>query len=547
MQIKNWKLILDIIILLFLFSAGAAVRLYDLNGQGPTFDESGYFKIATKIYGAIKEKTLSEEYWGVLPTHPPVGSYIHTLFYIPTLKQFSTEHIKQLLTGKLTYQDGLSGEQYTSARYASVLLGTLTILITYLFCKRFLNRTTGVIAALILIVLPNFIPHHKIATLDSTVAFFYTLTITIFAYTLISDKWNDWIFLGILTGLGFAVKFIMVLLLPAYVLVYLVWNKEIIKKHLSEFRQAINEKQSILKNSFNTLLTTIKELYSWKLFLIPFIMLLVLFLTYPYLWPEPSRFTKMITFWKDGPGIEPWFGQMTEQGSLQSYYLVYFVFTTPVLILLLFLISLHYNWKNKTFWNMFVLLWFATPFLWSFSIQKTDGMRYLTMIYPPLAILAAQGLQHALRTPKKLFIGIAILLVYLIAIDAWIHPYYLDYYNILIGGPKNVQEKNLLEFNWFGEGKKELVEWINKNAEQNSAIAIKWNPSHDFAGWREDLFIFDLINRGFTGNPDYVLINHRYKQYDEKKDHFRLLLDNYKLVYTIKAGNGALGWVYKKT
>ncbi|MBI4144462.1 hypothetical protein HY486_04405, partial [Candidatus Woesearchaeota archaeon] len=136
--------------------------------------------------------------------------------------------------------------------------------------------------------------------------------------------------------------------------------------------------------------------------------------------------------------------------------------------------------------------------------------------------------------------------VYLIAIDAWIHPYYLDYYNILIGGPKNVQEKNLLEFNWFGEGKKELVEWINKNTLPQAVVATKWNPSHDLVGWRNDIIELPLLESEFVGNPEYLAINHRYIQYDASKDKHALNMANYTLIKEIKAGGGTLGQVYKE-
>lgn len=508
-----------IAILLFIVAAG--IRSYDLNGQGGTFDEHNYLRLAVNTYEAFAHQDLSKERWAMFAEHPPIGKYIHALFFAPFTHSLSDVQREVLIKGGYR-PTVVSGENYTMGRYSSVLLGSLTVVFVFFFCARFLSLIVGVIASLILSLLPHFLAYNKVVSLDTPTAFFFTLGALIFAYAMEYNTKKWWVWLGIVSGLALATKFNLALLFVFYCIVYIVlWKGPSMLKHK-------------------------KIIWHWGLFSVPFLALLILFLSWPWLWPSPvERMAQSLHHWDGGPGVEPWFGHMESQEWKMQYYLVYFLFTTPVFILFLWLASIHRLIKKRGYWSFYVLLWFLTPFLWSFSPQKTDGMRYLIMIFPPLAILAAQGLVHVCKTKKRILYGTIVLLVYLLSIDIWIHPYYMDYYNILIGGPKGVQQGNKLEFGFFAEGKKEAVEWLNAHATRGASVAAKWNPEHDFGGVRQDLHAVNLINVPFEGQAQYVMMNHRYKQYDMSKDMSRIDLKNYVLAYSIKAGNGDIGWIYR--
>ncbi len=533
------KRTVDVLVILLLFVLTMSVRLYDLNGAGGTFDETDYLRNAVNMIVAFERGDFSKERWALNAEHPPIGKYVHALFFYPFVRTMSDEEKDAVINGAYIFSDpvGVSGEIYRWGRYASVLYGGLTVVLVYLFCLVFLNRRTGMIAGSMLAVLPNFIPYHKIASLDAPTSFFFTMGAVVFALAIHFDTWKWWIALGIVSGLAIATKFNLALLFVLYCLVFLAWKYR--EAFLVRMKDADIGKR--LRHVFKTL-------WYWKLFFVPVIALVVLYVVWPWLWPAPIE-RLLIGMGNSVTGdanMETWFGQMAPVNFFYTYYFIYFLFTTPVLMLVLWAVGMYAQWKQKTFWNLFAVLWFVTPFVWMFSPQKADGMRYLTMIYPPLAILAAQGLQHACRTQKRLLYGTLIMFVYLGALSAWIHPYYLDYYNSLIGGPKNVQEKNLLEFDWFAEGKKEAVEWLNAHAEPGSVIGAKWDPQDEFGGWRSDLRAYNLIGMKYAGEPDYIMMNHRYTQYNEKNDVVKMNVSNYDLVHTIQAGNGAVGWIYKK-
>ncbi|MBI3078157.1 MAG: hypothetical protein HYY85_14425, partial [Deltaproteobacteria bacterium] len=105
------------------------------------------------------------------------------------------------------------------------------------------------------------------------------------------------------------------------------------------------------------------------------------------------------------------------------------------------------------------------------------------ILFPALALMAAAGLRQAQglgrqalqRSPvlpsgwSRALRGMiaalpAALLLYLLLIDLRIHPYYLDYYNELVGGPSGVYQRHLLELAWWNEGTDEAVAYLNQVA-----------------------------------------------------------------------------------
>lgn len=57
------------------------------------------------------------------------------------------------------------------------------------------------------------------------------------------------------------------------------------------------------------------------------------------------------------------------------YHLVYFLATTPVLVLIFLVASVHKTIKNRTFYLFALTLWLSVPFLWSLTSLKQDGVR----------------------------------------------------------------------------------------------------------------------------------------------------------------------------
>src|SRR5262249_2740518 len=115
------------------------------------------------------------------------------------------------------------------------------------------------------------------------------------------------------------------------------------------------------------------------------------------------------------------------------YFPVYFVAcATPALLLGLALL-----WLRRERATLVLLPFFLSPFPRAFSAVIQSGVRSLLPALPPAAVLAAAGLDAAaararLRSPLILGAAICASLVSCLGV----RPYYLDYYNAFVGGPR---------------------------------------------------------------------------------------------------------------
>ena len=135
--------------------------------------------------------------------------------------------------------------------------------------------------------------------------------------------------------------------------------------------------------------------------------------------------------------------------------------TTPTLLLIPFFIGVYMCARSKDLYKYAILLWCFVPLIYTLDSMVQNGMRYLLMVYPAVAIVCAIGLfELSARVSrfkvtegakKAVFPALVILTaLYLIISLATVFPYYLDYYNALAGGPANVYEHKLFVFGWWG-------------------------------------------------------------------------------------------------
>jgi hypothetical protein len=204
------------------------------------------------------------------------------------------------------------------------------------------------------------------------------------------------------------------------------------------------------------------------------------------------------------------------------------------------------------------------------------------MIFPAVALLAAYGLSSLVslsswRWPKigdqkRLFaIAGAILVLYLLLSLAIVKPYYLDYYNVLSGGQRNVQEHRLLEFDWWGEGTKGCIDYVEAHAAPESSVLMATMPNgpeqtYLFQG-KEMIYMSirpagqDVIyvRNSRTGedrllndstayesdawNSDYIIMNEQFRWYGDD----RMNPEAYEAVYSSTVNGAPLCTVYKKS
>lgn len=181
-------------------------------------------------------------------------------------------------------------------------------------------------------------------------------------------------------------------------------------------------------------------------------------------------------------------GEVTDSPSAAFYPLVLLFRTTPLLLagFLLGLVSLFARPLQRFVLGraeaIAICINLAVVVV-ALTANATKLDRYIVPMLPGLALIAAVGIwalaafladrwPAVARTPSA-WLGLTLLVVVVIQAVAMLphYPYYLTYYNPLLGGPARAQ-KALMVGN--GELLDQAASWLNKEPEAGNAVAVSW-------------------------------------------------------------------------
>lgn len=170
-------------------------------------------------------------------------------------------------------------------------------------------------------------------------------------------------------------------------------------------------------------------------------------------------------------------GRMQWSDNLPLYYSPKFILmTTPIIVLLGFLLSLiflHYN-RKQWFYYMVVLFTALFPICWIVFDRSNvyGGWRHLLFTYPSIVVLAALGLNSLLNLIRNRYaryaVGLAYLLLCINPISHYIrnHPYEYVYFNQFVGSTKDAYGK--YEMDYYYHSLREAADWVKQNAKKDS-------------------------------------------------------------------------------
>ena len=434
---------------------GLGVRLVDLSGAGETSDEWAY-AMAGRIYVAnLLRGDLHADYWHSNEEHPPIG---------------------KLLYGAVAYLSGT--DNLGPLRVASALCGALTILLTYLFGLRFLTPFAAQTGALVLALLPTFVAHGKVAALDSPSALLFTAAVYLLVVAAVArDRQNARLLLAtFVASLAFATKFSNVLVFGfALALLLLVeWERIRLEAHM---RLPV------------------------AVVAMPVLPGLVLVACWPWLWTSPfGQLIKTLQHWDYGIH-EVFLGQARQPPWY--YFPVVFLATLPALLLLPLGAGVVRVLRHPSRIGLILLLWIVTPFGWSLSTLKQDGIRYIYPVYPAVALAIGVGLESLLRRAVARRVAMPVLAAYLSWQCATVHPYYLDYYSEVLGGAGTVYRLAWFETGWWGEGLDRAFDWLNANAKAGDTWSLESGVTHTADLVRTDLRLSTVRPRWVVRVPTF--------------------------------------------
>lgn len=549
-------LIAAIIVLAF------TIRLYGLMDTGLTWDEPTTVNAGISYVTALTHFDFQSGAWAMNYEHPPIGKYIYGIAI-------------WLFNSSSTNYNG-----YVIARLMSVIMGVATCLLTYLIGKEYFNNETGAISALTLALIPVFVAQTQIAALDSPIAFFFTLTMYLFMLALRKNSARYYVAAAVSLGLLIGVKLNGLLILPILAILYLIYRREYLKTHKPGSKRMEKGKakkgQQDRKNPTLELIKAYVPPMAFAGFCL--IVVLTIFLLWPWTWFSiADHLTKTLDHWTYIP-TEFFLGSDAQPPVY--YYIVYFLVTTPLLLLIPMAIGIYAAARSRDVFKYAILLWLIVPFAYSFSSFKQDGMRYLLMIYPAMAILIGYGLYRiaalasGLNVPtvlKKAALPVlcAATIVYLVICLASVSPYYLDYYNSLSGGYQHIHDDRTLVFGWWGEGIYNAEHYVGQVGNKSTTAFVMTMPqdaTYQLYGLQPSFiqvavtnqsswdYMMKLLHPDAPGSqsamwrktdpsfkPDYLITNFNAEEY------YNVSVDetHFKLVYTSNVQGVPIAKAYK--
>ncbi|MBP9716774.1 MAG: glycosyltransferase [Candidatus Levybacteria bacterium] len=504
---------IKIFCLTLLIALTLALRFWNLNEMGRTWDEGAYSENGYTMNNLILDKDFDNPFFRFTFDHPPIGRYIYGL-----ASSFDIQSFEKDGTPIYNYD-------YTYARLPAIIFSTLSVLLVALFGWKFISPFVGLTSGIILAMLPTFLGYSQLSTLESPVMFFFTASVFLFINLLHKFSYKTLILTGIFTGLALGVKQTNIFIYPLFAAIYFLWY----------FLKDKKRKPNITAEIITPL----------------FLIFIISIITFTLLWPtaflnlnDAIAIEKAMWFSSEVklPPPEVFFGRLMLVPIV--YYPVYFIITTPFLIIILFFVGMKAIDIRKKFVLYAILLWFILPFFQSFYPFKQHGLRYIIQIYAPLALIAAIGLEFILGIFKEKFkikyLAIFAIIIYFLIILKSITPYYLDYFNILPGGVNGVYSSRLFQIGWWGQGNREAGIYLRDNAPKGSSIGLAISPIHSFPFYNE----YKAERYNENQKYDYVVVNYfniLREGFDDNK-----IKKEYKLIHEVTADKATLVYIYQK-
>ena len=360
----------------------------------------------------------------------------------------------------------------------------------------FARELWGLIAAgfafLLLLFDPNLLAHGRYATTDIGGTLFVLLA-TYMLWRLWQrplHSWSRWFAAAITMGLAFSSKlstlvfvpiWIMLALLPLYAPADLDW------------RAAVRRVLALLSAGLGSiLLVWLVFGLEWGQFLFQKPLLVGL-----------NRFSgPMPTFWA---GIEkivllsssgrPGFllGNFSDSGFL-LYFPIAFLAKTPLITIGLFVLAvalllfINASRRKAIFLSIPILFYFLVSMQSALNLGYRHLLPVLPFIYLLISGLAGRDVQAWLQqrfhvNARRLLIWTGTAVVALLLFTTlWIHPHYLSYFNVAVGGPQN--GRNILldsNIDW-GQDLLRLQDWMDQNGVEEVNLAWFGTADPDYYG-----------------------------------------------------------------
>lgn len=367
---------------------------------------------------------------------------------------------------------------------ATILLGIIIFFVSY----KWYGKTTSLISIFLFSLSPIFLTHGHLANTDVWMTLGYFSAVFSFAWYLENPKLYKMLLAAIIFSIALLLKFSAVLLIPVFVLLWLV------KFHTSNKDNKYSWKKFI-EVTFVFLVISLFIIWADYGFPMNFAPRSELNSVYSYTnkplqilapvlqhLPMPLYFKGLIMVFSSSLANRTAFilGHFFS-GGVWYYFIIAFLVKEPLSLIILLFSGIFY-WifrKRKLEFHDWVLIIPVSVYLLASLASKLNiGIRHLLPIYPFIFIFigyfVSELYEKYKNASKQKFLIfnfiILILFVWYLFANISIYPYYMTYFNELAGGPKNgVKLLSDSNIDW-GQDMKRLANWLK---EQNITEPIK--------------------------------------------------------------------------
>ena len=523
----NNLIIFSYFIIIFFFS------LTKVGDYGATIDDYIYFINGVHTYEYVKHIFLSIFNEGI-----NLDFYRSSINEFPVFYEFVLVSICKLLN----ISD--SREIFLTAHYLNFFLFFLSLIVFFrIIKKRFGNSLIALTGVTFFVLSPRIFAESFYNSRD----IFFLCLFVFYSNSLINFLHNqnlkNTILFSFFTALLLNAKILGLVPIGLFCLLYM-YNY-------------LNTKRKFYRNQ--------KQIYIFVIFCLFFIYIL-----WPYLWDNPVKnlffaLKNMLEVHEKIILVNFYFGEYLSSDMMPWHYrIVWFLITTPVVILILFFSGLFlsgkkiiklfdlsldkkFEFNNKEFFDLFLILtlFFSFFIVLEFNKSKFGGWRHLYYLYP-ISVYFALYFINFLFTKKTNFLkyfaftAVFLNLTYNLIWFVKNHPHQYVYFNFIA---KNYAMKNF-DLDWWGVSHKSSVDYIlSKDTKEEIKIFVE-----GFASLRDTLMHLKDDDRKRVKLTDYKDADY---VIDSKMKRLRVnnnLAENnsLELIYELIIDQQPINSVYKK-
>lgn len=426
----------------------------------------------------------------------------------------------------------------TAFHLSTIVLGSLGILILYLFLLESYGFRIALLGALFLALYPRYFADTQNNIKDTPQAVVFALAVWLFWRFVNFRKITDLLLASLVFALGFNIKINSVfILVVAFVwIIWLIATKSGAKLHIALSALPLKKIYPILIYfPLAIILALLGWIISWQN---PIQELLYI----PKFFQENTKNLEALYFgkWYCSTVNIPW-----------HYPLGYLAIVTPLPILLFSVFGLVVLVKQTIQRtkpaSALIILWFFVP-ISRFVLPNMgvlDGIRHFLEVVYPLSAMATVGFVTFLNSLnrfriKKLNLIISgILIIYLCVINFIYHPYQIAYFNSLVGGIKGAWGK--FDIDYWGTSQKQAAIWLNENAPKDSVVYVFMVPDIVAKYLRPDLRA--RLNTTDFDHARYVVVLNRQSFFYRYFYSWEYFLRR-KTIYVVTNQGVPLTWIY---